>query len=333
MEQKKEQIPVQQALPIGKEQLRKFVDILQKYKSGKNRTEERVVKSEEWWKLRNNPDKVEDNDTEEFESKSAWLHNVIVSKHADAMEAYPEVNLLPREKDDVEEARRLSAILPCVFEQNYFEDTYSQVMWQKTKTGTGVYKIFWDKNKLNGLGDIGIEKVNLLNIYWEPGVTNIQHSRFFFHTELRDKDLLQEKYPQLRGKLKSEGFVSTKFLYDDSVDTTDKATVIEVYYHKIVKGKKTLQYCQFVEDEVLYATENDTARPTEQVVDKAGQPVLNPLGQPVVRETGPSAAERGLYDHGKYPYVFDALYPIEGSPCGYGRYGEGETGVTIVTLK
>jgi hypothetical protein len=29
-------------------------------------------------------------------------------------------------------------------------------------------------------------------------------------------------------------------------------------------------------------------------------------------------AERGLYDHGKYPYFFDALYPIEGSPCGYG---------------
>lgn len=29
-------------------------------------------------------------------------------------------------------------------------------------------------------------------------------------------------------------------------------------------------------------------------------------------------AERGLYDHGLYPYVFDALYPIEGSPCGYG---------------
>jgi hypothetical protein len=32
----------------------------------------------------------------------------------------------------------------------------------------------------------------------------------------------------------------------------------------------------------------------------------------------PSMAESGLYDHGKYPYVFDALYPIEGSPCGYG---------------
>ena len=32
----------------------------------------------------------------------------------------------------------------------------------------------------------------------------------------------------------------------------------------------------------------------------------------------PPMAMVGLYDHGKYPYVFDPLYPIEGSPCGYG---------------
>ena len=302
MEQKNEQTPAQQVLPIGKEQLRKFLSVLEKYKNGKAQTEKRVVASEEWWKLRNNPEEKKDSNDSEFKSKSAWLHNVIVSKHADAMEAYPEPNILPRESADVEEARKLSAILPCVFEQNKFEDTYSQVMWQKMKTGTGVYKIFWDKNKLNGLGDIGIEKVNLLNIYWEPGVTDIQRSRFFFHTELRDKELLQEKYPQLRGKLKSTGFVSTKFLYDDAVDTTDKATIIEVYYHKVVNGKNALQYCQFVEDEVLYATENDTA----PVTDEKGRPIKPPM------------AVSGLYDHGKYPYVFDELYPIEGSPCGYG---------------
>ena len=32
----------------------------------------------------------------------------------------------------------------------------------------------------------------------------------------------------------------------------------------------------------------------------------------------PPMAMSGLYDHGKYPYVFDPLFPIEGSPCGYG---------------
>ena len=215
---------------------------------------------------------------------------MIVSKHADAMEAYPEPNMLPREQADKPEAAKLTAIVPCVLEQNHFEQTYSDAMWQKFKTGTGVYKVVWDSGKLNGLGDIGIERCNLLNLYWQPGVTDIQQSRYFFHTELQDKELLQQRYPELLdGKLKSSGFMSARFLYDDTVTTSDKATVIEVYYHKFVDGKKTLQYCKYVEDVVLYATENE-----------------------------PEMAQRGLYDHGRYPYEFDPLFPIEGSPCGYG---------------
>ena len=201
------------------------------------------------------------------------------------MESYPEPNILPREEGDRAEAKILTSIIPCILEQNKFEKTYSDAMWQKIKAGTGVYKIVWDASKLNGLGDISIERVNLLNIYWEPGVTDIQKSRYFFHTELQDKDLLEENYPQLKGKLKGQTFMSTKFLYDDNVDTENKVTVIEVYYHR----GGVLQYCKYVNDVVLYATENE-----------------------------PDMAAQGLYNHGKYPYVFDALYPIEGSPCGYG---------------
>ena len=291
--------------PIGAEQIKKFMMVLQKYKAGKVQTENRVVASENWWKLRNTIEEKKITNIGGdggFTATSGWLHNVIVSKHADAMEAYPEPNILPREEADKGEARMLSAIVPCVLEQNQFEATYSDNAWQKLKTGTGVYKVVWDKGKLHGLGDISVERVNLLNIYWEPGVTDIQRSRYFFHTELCDKDVLEQRYPQLEGNLKGKSFMSTKFLYDDHVDTENKHTVIEVYYHKFVEGRKTLQYCKFVGDQVLYATENDM----QPVVDQVSQQVKPPM------------AQTGLYDHGKYPYVFDALYPIEGSPCGYG---------------
>ena len=290
---------------IGPNQLKKFIQVLEKYKAGKSQTESRILASENWWKLRNT---VEEQKVTNiggdggFTATSAWLHNVIVSKHADAMEAYPEPNILPREKADKGEAKKLSAIVPCVLEQNQFEATYSDAMWQKLKTGTSVYKVLWDKGKINGLGDIGVECVNLLNIYWEPGIKDIQRSRYFFHTELCDKDILEQQYPHLEGKLKGKSFMSTKFLYDDTVDTANKHTVIEVYYHKFIEGKKTLQYCKFVGDQVLYATENDM----QPVVDEITQQVKPPM------------AITGLYDHGKFPYVFDALYPIEGSPCGYG---------------
>ena len=314
--------------PIGPEQLKKFTMVLEKYKAGKVQTEQRILASENWWKLRNSMEEQKETNIGSdggFISKSGWLHNVIVSKHADAMESYPEPNILPREEGDKGEAQILSAIVPCILEQNQFEKTYSDANWQKAKSGTGVYKVVWDSGKLNGLGDIAVGRVNLLNIYWEPGVTDIQRSRYFFHTELCDKDLLEERYPELQGKLKGKSFMSTKFLYDDHVDTENKHTVIEVYYHKYVNGKNTLQYCKYVGDQVLYATENETQRPTQEVVDPT-------TGMPMVVEAGASTAERGLYDHGKYPYVFDALYPIEGSPCGYGYVDICRNPQTVIDL-
>ena len=303
-----------EALAIGPEQLKKFMQVLQEYKAGKSHTENRIVASENWWKLRNTMEEQKTTGIGKdggFKSVSGWLHNVIVSKHADAMESYPEPNILPREEADKGEAQMLSAIVPCILEHNQFEGTYSDAMWQKMKSGTGAYKVVWDAGKLNGLGDISVECVNLLNIYWEPGKADIQKSRYFFHTELCDKDLLEEMYPQLEDKLKGKSFTSTKFLYDDHVDTENKHTVIEVYYHKYVNGKNTLQYCKFVGDQVLFATENETQRPMQQAIDPVTQ-------MPVMVEAGPSMAESGLYDHGKYPYVFDPLFPIAGSPCGYG---------------
>lgn len=293
------------SLPIGKEQLKQFTAVLEKYHAGLSRTKSRVIASENWWKLRNTIEEQKDTEIGKdggFKSVSGWLHNVLVSKHADAMEAFPEPNILPRESGDRGEARMLTSILPCILEQNHFDRTYSDNMWSKGKFGTGVYKIVWDSGKLGGLGDISIEAVSLLNLFWEPGVTDIQKSRFFFHTELCDKELLEQRYPQLKGKLKGTGFLASNFQYDDSVETSDKATVIDVYYHKYVEGRNTLQYCKYVNDVVLFASENEN------------QPTMDELGN-VIK---PPMAITGLYDHALFPYVFDPLFPIEGSPCGYG---------------
>lgn len=283
--------PGQQEQPVAeqvtKERLREWMRMLQTFKTGKANLENRVIASENWWKLRNTSEENSAIQKEKkgFTSKSAWLHNVIVNKHADMAEAYPTPNILPREEGDEQEAKMLTSIVPCVLEQNDFEQVYSDGAWAKCKSGTAIYKTVWDGRKLNGLGDISISTVSPLNLFWEPGVTDIQKSKALFHTELVDKQLLQEQYPQLEGKMKNTGFLSAQFLYDDTVDTSGKTTVVEIYY----KQRGLLHYCKFVGDTVLYATEDD-----------------------------PSLAQKGLYDHGLYPYVFDALYPVEGSPCGYG---------------
>src|SRR5699024_10085782 len=54
-------------------------------------------------------------------------------------------------------------------------------------------------------------------------------------------------------------------------------------------GRELVHYCKFCNGVVLYASEND-----------------------------PRLAERGFYDHGRYPFVFDVLFQEEDSPAGFG---------------
>ena len=313
--------------------------VLQKYKAGKQSLERRVIAAENWWKLRNRfeedkrPGAASSGD---FRAVSGWLHNVIVSKHADAMEAYPEPVILPREPDDRAEAELLSAVVPCILEQNAFERTWSDAMWQKLKTGTAAYRVGWDPDKLGGLGDISIERVDLLNLFWEPGIADIQRSKFVFCTHLEDNDELEEEFPQLRGRLRGNPFTATRFLYDDAVSLDGKSTVVEAYYRRKRAGRTVLHYVKYVGDTVLYSTEEDTPQaspfrgkcPVRTLGDggaKLGQvPSSDPaaLSVSLSLDSSPEGGAKneapGLYAHGRYPFVLDPLFPVEGSPCGYG---------------
>ena len=101
---------------IGEQQIQKWMQVLREYKKGKHSVDTRIINAESWWKLRNTTEEDRESDVQRagFRSRSAWLHNVITNKHADAMEAYPEPVVLPREEGDRAEAKMLSAILPAI---------------------------------------------------------------------------------------------------------------------------------------------------------------------------------------------------------------------------
>lgn len=273
---------------IGREQILAANQTLQRYKEGKANLEKRIVDNEQWYKLRH-WECMRKGGADEVEPTSAWLFNCIANKHADAMDNFPSPNVLPREEGDKAEAEMLTSILPVILDQCDFEGTYSDVSTYKLKSGTGVYGVFWDNAKLNGLGDISIRKIDLINLFWESGIMDIQKSRHLFHVELADNDLLIQNYPQLEGKLSAAAPDVTKYLYDDKVDTTNKSVVIDWYYKKNANGKTVLHYCKYVGDVVLFATENN-----------------------------PQFADCGWYDHGLYPFIFDPLFRVEGTPTGFG---------------
>ena len=276
-------------LPIGEGEVEQAYQILLDYRAGKANLEKRLVENQQWYKLRQW--ECLRKKESEVEPASAWLLNAIANKHADAMDNFPTAHVLPREEGDREEARVLSAILPLVLDACDFEEVYSQAMDDKLESGTGVFGVFWDPSRLGGLGDIRICAADLIDLFWESGVTDIQQSRNLFYVTLRDNDLLEQEYPQLKERLQAPGLELNRYLYDDAVETSGKSAVVDWYYKKRVGGRTVLHLCKFVAGihEPLFASENERAY-----------------------------AQRGWYDHGLYPFVLDPLLRCKGSPAGFG---------------
>lgn len=276
---------------VGEREISYAIGMLQRYKQGKAALENRVIEDEQWYRLRHDAilRSKSKKEQDRLQPTSAWLFDMLNQKHADAMDNYPVPAVLPREPSDEQSAQILSDILPVVMEHTNFEQSYSDNWWDKLKNGCAVYGVFWDPSQENGLGDISIKPIDLLKIFWEPGVEDIQDSRNLFIVSMVDRDLLEQQYPKHKGRF-GVGITLADYLNDESIDQTDKLAVVDWYYKvQDPSGRKLLHYCKFCGDEVLFATENEERYRTT-----------------------------GWYDHGLYPVVFDTLFPEKNSPAGFG---------------
>jgi len=279
--------------PIGEEEIAKAKSIMMNYFSAKKQYDQRYSDNFDIYNLLYTElttkqfRKDEDGNLREDLLKKhigAQTLNVILNKHADAMDNYPEPVFLPREKSDEETAAMLSSIVPCVLERNRFQKTYSDAWTDKLVGGASCYAVTWDAEKENGLGDISVTRVNILSLAWEPYVEDIQDSAHVFCVNYFDVELLKEMYPQLKD-VSVEDLGLTEFkTFDARSKTENKAAVIDWYYKK----DGILHFCKFVGIHVLFATEND-----------------------------PKNYPNGLYDHGKYPFVLGALFPLRDTPVGF----------------
>ena len=286
---------------IGIEQLREAQATLEKYRSGKANLDNKLIANEDWWKLNHygkfghikyikdeTGQVVPIDDHPRIVKQSSWLFKSVMNKHADIMDNYPEPAILAQAPDDEAVAKTLSSVVPVILERSQFEEIYSDNSWDKLCFGAAVYAVVWNSDLLNGLGDIEVRPVDMLNLYWEPGIQELEDSQNVFLLSLMDKTILEQTYPQTKDKLTGTAINAKEYNYDDTVDTTDKAIVVDWYY-KLKDGTRTvLHYCKFVDDIVLYASEED-----------------------------PQCAD-GFYRHGRYPFIIDNLFREKGTPAGFG---------------
>lgn len=271
---------------IGKAEVQRAADLLEAYRRGKQSLDRRILEDERWYRLRHGAAVR----SGEPAPASGWLLNSLLGKHGDMMDNYPAPDVLPREPSDMQDAKTLSQILPVILERSDFEGLYSRNAYPKLRHGTACYGVFWDPEAEDGRGDVRVTAVDLLNLFWEPGVRDIQDSRNLFLVTQCDNDLLDAAYPALRGKLRAPVDSVNQRIPEDVLDRSGKSQVVDWYYKKrLPNGKTIVHFCKFVGSTVLYASEN------EQMF-----------------------MSQGLYDHGQYPFVLDVLFPLEDSPAGFG---------------
>ena len=282
--------------------VRLAVETLERYRAGKSRLDSRICEEAAWWRDRHGGRVPAGSTKQGVKPVSAWLFSSICNKHADLCDAKPVCSVLPRDPDDEAEAALLSDILPVIAERCGFDATYDRNTWSKLKHGMAAYGVFWNPTLQNGVGDVDITRVDVMNLFWEPDVGNIQESPNLFLVGLCDTDTLLARYPHLKDKraaMRDDGTFFTPDMGGSYLSGNegmgDKTAVVDWYYKRVSPtGKTVLHYAKFTGDILLYASEND-----------------------------PDYAEGGWYDHGMYPVVLDVLYPDEGSASGYGLIAVG----------
>ena len=274
----------------------------EKYAKGKKSLDEKATANQKWWRGRHWSEIKKDNKSLEDAEKptSAWLFNSIINKHADMMDNFPKPNVLPRSRDSQVDAEKLGKIIPVVLEQNGYQTTYSRKAYDYISDGTAITGVFWDNAKNDGMGDVAIRQIDIHNIFWKPGIEDIQESPEVFTVAAVDNDELVKMYPQMEGKVGNDK-TTVKYEADDSTDDSSMSEVVDWYY-KVVeyedvvidesgttlpRPKTILHYCKYCNGEVLYSSENE-------------------------------GLENGFYQHGKFPFVFQVMFPIKDYPAGFG---------------
>jgi hypothetical protein len=281
----------QRSKASNREHVQKLMNTLTKYQQGKSLSDDRLIENDRWYRsqqwdiMREKAGKNKNAAEPEPTTNLVW--NTVANKQGDLMDAFPEPIFMEREPSDREDAEQLSKVVKYVLERNKFRKTYSDCAWYKVKSGTACYHVAWDQSLEGGLGDISIKKVDLLRLYWQPGVDNIQDSKYVFALSLMDKDDAERRYPQLEGKVEARyGIDLKKYNELDSVDTEGMVVVVDCYYKELQQDGSTILHM----DKIV----------GDQVVDST-------------KDKG-----QGLYDHGLYPFVFDTMFPEEHSLLGFG---------------
>lgn len=220
----------------------------------------------------------------EMTCDTPFIFAAIENARADAIDSYPSANILERSPEGTKTAELLSRIVPAQLEISEFKRAYKDNIRSKLKFGTAVYGVFYNDDT----GGIDIRSVDILDIYVDMHIPDIQESRFMFISAAVENETLRGRYPEFAPMFTGDAEVET---LTHSYSLKDRSNVLDCYYKRPDGSVHMMKLCR---NTIIAATE-----------DMAGY-------------------ENGLYAHNMYPVVFDVLYRSEHCPFGFGMIDIGK---------
>ena len=180
------------------------------------------------------------------------------------------------------EASILNDCLKNVFINNSYENLLAKdIIKGAAINGCSVVKVFWDANKMEGAGDVGIENISPDTIFFDPGATEIDNCNYIFVKKEESIFDLKKKYSNNKDVLKMLESVSPseKMQSDQSSSiqngrpivgkTSSETTVMYNYGNESMQkslNTYTVWECFLKDDTVLQYTPDDTSQQTKEVL-------------------------------------------------------------------
>lgn len=207
---------------------------------------------------------------------------------ADQMDNMPEATMAPERPGLEDTATDLTDVVRFILAQNNYEALHRRRVEDFFVTGSSVTQVCWDEDMDGGKGDVALIRWPMEAFLWDPFAETIQSARAVMKVSWHPLAWFREHYPK-EGK-----YVNGEDLSHNAVgqheaqleygqDDESRAMLVEYWYRTYDANKRRYQV---------------------NVAYMAGGALLDKA--------------EDVYDHGMYPFIVDALTPIEGLPIGEG---------------
>lgn len=206
------------------------------------------------------------------------LFSTIESMLADIMDSYPQPVVLAQEEGDDAVAETLSQVVRYILKRRRYRTVFRKKARQALIKGTSVQEVFWDTELYGGLGDVNIRSWDVKHFLFDPKCESFQEGRACFKFGFFTKEFVADRYPFALSMVQPD-------TYSPYGGDGDELMMMEYWYK-----------------------ERD-----REGVSRVHMAVL--CGHALLYDSKRSRPE-GMYAHGKYPFVMESLYPLEGMPAG-----------------